>query len=198
MGPVNQRYPVLPETTRLDQFVHQNGIPMAVVDQFDDYTVDVALPPGWEPFQSPAGARVCIWRQDPFRTRFCANVVLTMTQVEAILEPAEVFLMLCEWQVHLVPGTQEVSRDWSDAAEGPGVAGALALRIPSAIGLLDSESVTRIATTQQQTLIAQLTLTALPESPVDRADIGLAVTRLDGANFGHNASSRAAEFGTYG
>ena len=52
----------------------------------------------------------------------------------------------------------------------------LALRIPSDHGLLDSESVTRILTTPQRTLIAQLTLTALPESPVDRNNIGLAVT----------------------
>jgi hypothetical protein len=42
--------------------------------------------------------------------------------------------------------------------------------------LLDSESVTRILTTPQRTLIAQLTLTALLESPVDRNNIGLAVT----------------------
>lgn len=45
---------------------------------------------------------------------------------------------------------------------------------------LDSESVTRILTTPHRTLIAQLTLTALPESPVDRNNIGLAVTRQPG------------------
>ena len=99
-----------------------------------------------------------------------------MTQVEAVLDPAEVFPMLCEWQLHMVPGTQETSRDLSDATEGPGIVGTLALRIPSDHGLLDSESVTRILTTPQRTLIAQLTLTALLESPVDRNNIGLAVT----------------------
>jgi hypothetical protein len=165
-----------PGSARLDEFLNVNGIPMAAVEQFDEYAVDVALPPGWEPFQSPPGTRVCIWREDPFGSRFCTNVVLTMTQVEAVLDPAEVFPMLCEWQLHVVPGTQETSRDLSDATEGPGIVGTLALRIPSDHGLLDSESVTRILTTPQRTLIAQLTLTALLESPVDRNNIGLAVT----------------------
>lgn len=153
---------------------------MAPVEQFDEYAVDVALPPGWEPFQYPPGTRICIWRADPVGPRFNANVVLTMTQIEAVLGPAEVFSMLCGWQVHLVPGTQETARDLSDAMEGPGTVGTLALHIPSGFGLLDSESVTRILTTQQRTLIAQLTLTALPESPVDRDNIGLAVTRDQG------------------
>ena len=142
---------------RLDEFLDKNGIPVAAVEQFDEYVVDVALPPGWEPFQSPPGTRVCIWRDDPVGARFCANVVLTMTQVKTALDPAEVFPMLCEWQAQLVPGTQEASRDVSDATEGPGVVGVLALHIPSDHGLLDSESVVRILTTQQRTLIAQLT-----------------------------------------
>ena len=117
---------------------------MAVVEQFNEYAVDVVLPPGWEPFQSPPGARV--W--DPNRARFCANVVLTMTQIDAVLDPAEVFPMWCEWQKRLVPGTHETSRGFSEASEGPGVVGTLALRIPSDAGLLDSESVTRIVNTQ--------------------------------------------------
>lgn len=161
---------------RLDEFLGNHDILMSVVEQFPEYAVDVALPPDWEPFHSPPDARVCIWRGDPDRERFCANVVLTMNQIEAVLDPAEVFPMLCEWQLHMVPGTQETSRDLSDATEGPGIVGTLALRIPSDHGLLDSESVTRILTTPQRTLIAQLTLTALLESPVDRNNIGLAVT----------------------
>ena len=162
---------------RLDEFLDNSGIPVAVVEQFDEYAVDVALPPGWEPFQSPPGTRVCIWRADPVGARFCANVVLTMSQVEAALDPAEVFPMLCQWQLLMVPGTQETSRELAHANEGPGLIGTLALHIPSDFGLLDSESVTRILTAQRRTLIAQLTLTALPESPVDRNNIGLAVTR---------------------
>ena len=165
---------------RLDEFLVSNGITMAVVEQFDEYAVDVAVPPGWEPFQSPPGTRVCIWRADPNGARFCANVVLTMTQVEAVLDPAEVFPMLCQWQLLMVPGTQATSRDLSDATEGPGMVGTLALQVPSDQGLLDSESVTRILTTPHRTSIAQLTLTALPESPVDRNHIGLAVTRQPG------------------
>lgn len=162
---------------RLDEFLNVNGIPMAAVEQFEKFAVDVALPPGWEPFQSPPGTRVCIWPADPVRTRFCANVVLTMIQVEEALDPEELFAMLCEWQADLVPGTHENARDLSAATEGPGVVGTLALHIPAASGPLVSDSVTRILTTGQCTLIAQLTLTALPESPVDRANIGLAVTR---------------------
>ena len=42
----------------LDEFLDTNGIAMAVVEQFDDYAVDVAVPPGWEPFQSPPATRV--------------------------------------------------------------------------------------------------------------------------------------------
>lgn len=161
---------------RLDEFLGNHDILMSVVEQFPEHAVDVALPPDWEPFQSPPDARVCIWRGDPDRERFCANVVLTMNQIEAVLNPAEVFSALCEWQAQLVPGTQETSRELANANEGPGVVGTLALQFPSGYGLLDSESVTRILNTNQRTLVAQLTLTALPESPVDRANIGLAVT----------------------
>jgi len=161
---------------RLDEFLGEHDIHMSAVEQFPEYAVDVALPSNWEPFQSPPEARVCIWRGDPDRDRFCANVVITMSQIEAVLDPAEVFSMLCEWQAHLVPGTKETSRDLFDATEGPGIVGTHTMYIPSATGLLDSESITRIATTQQHTVIAQVTLTALPESPVDRANIGLAVT----------------------
>jgi len=162
-----------------DEFISENGIPITVADQFDGYAVDVALPPGWEPFESAPGTRVCIWRGDPFRKQFCANVVLTMTQIEAVLDPAAVFAMICEWQAQLMPGTQEKARNLSPATEGPGDVGTLALHMTADIGPLESMSVTRILNTEKATLIAQLTLTALPDSPVDRANIGLAFTHVD-------------------
>lgn len=149
---------------------------MAAVDHFVGYAVDVALPPDWELFHSPRGSRVCIWRADPLRRQFCANVVLTMAEVESALDPAAVFAKLCERESRLVPGTQETSRELVRAMEGPGVAGILALQIPTESGLLDGVSVTRILNAEKRTLIAQLTLTALPDSPVDRANIGPAVT----------------------
>jgi len=163
---------------RLDELVHENEIVMVAVDQFDGYAVDVALPAEWEPVKSDAGQRVCIWRADPLRRQFCTNVVLTMTQIEASFDPAEVFPMLCEWQMYQLPGTQEISRECAPATEGPGVVGSLGLQIPSANGLLDSVTVMRILATAERTLIAQLSLTALPESPVDRDHIGLAVTSV--------------------
>ena len=115
-------------------------------------------------------------RADPLRRQFCANVVLTMAEVESALDPAAVFAKLCERESRLVPGTQETSRELVRAMEGPGVAGILALQIPTESGLLDGVSVTRILNAEKRTLIAQLTLTALPDSPVDRANIGPAVT----------------------
>jgi hypothetical protein len=85
-----------------------------------------------------------------------------MHRVEASLDASEVFAMLVDQQ------SQSVH-------EGPGVAAALALRITNELGTIDSVSRTRIITTEQATLIAQLTVTALHDSPVDRAHIWLTV-----------------------
>jgi hypothetical protein len=85
-----------------------------------------------------------------------------MHRVEASLDASEVFAMLVDQQ------SQSVH-------EGPGVAGALALRITNELGTIDSVSRTRIITTEQATLITHLTVTALHDSPVDRAHIWLTV-----------------------
>lgn len=53
-------------------------------------------------------------------------------------------------------------------------------------------------TTQQRTLIAQLTLTALPESPVVRADIRPGRHPAVRRKLRANASSTVAESGTHG
>ena len=49
------------------------------------------------------------------------------------------------------------------------------MQITHELGTIDSASQTRIITAGQETLIAQLTVTALHDSPVDRAHIWLTV-----------------------
>lgn len=164
---------------RLDKFAEKHRISMAVVDQFGGYSVEVALPPDWEAFASPPGTRALVWRADPFMKQFCANVVLTMTQIDAMLDPYEAFAMLCEWQKELLPGVQETSRDLAEVHGGQGLAGMFAMRVATAGGLLDSFSLARVITAETRTLIAQLTLTKLPDSPVDCAHIGLAVRQVE-------------------
>jgi hypothetical protein len=79
-----------------------------------------------------------------------------------------------------VPGCHELHRDLAAATERAGVAGALAMQITHELGTIDSVSRTRIITTEQETLIAQLTVTALHDSPVDRSNVWLTV-RMDAA-----------------
>jgi len=117
-------------------------------------------------------------RDDPSVEEFRANAVLTMHRVEAALEPAEVFTMLCEQQLQSVPGTHEQHRDLAAAAEGPGAAGSLSMRINSDLGPIDSVSRSRIITTGQEVLIAQLTATALHDSPADGAPTWITVQRV--------------------
>jgi hypothetical protein len=160
---------------RFDEFLDRNGLSVEAIDQFDGYFVEVAVPLGWEAAASAAATRVWIWRDDPCREQLCANAVLTLSRVEAVLDPAEVLSMLCDGQAQLLPGIHEVHRESSVAAEGPGVRGILALVINTDIGVLECVVAARIIAADQQTLIAQLTVTALPESPVDPSAIGFGV-----------------------
>ena len=157
-------------------FLKAKDIAVAAVDRFDGYAVTVGLPPDWKAAASPPGSRVWVWPADPFQARFCANLVLTQTRVEATLDHAEVFAMLCEWTVNLYPGTYEYTREVAAAGEGPGILGRHGMLINTDVGVLASESLTRILTESQATLITQSTLTSLADSPVDRAHIRLAVT----------------------
>jgi hypothetical protein len=161
---------------RFDDFVALHGIAVSPVEDFDGYAVAVVLPPDWEEFD----AKVWSWRGDPFISKFGANAVLTMSRVAAPLDPAEVFDMLCEWQLHMVPGVRLRNRGQQPAVEGPGIVGSLLMDIDTTeYGLVDSASRTRIITTGEETLIVQLTITALHDSPVDRAHIRLAVASAD-------------------
>jgi hypothetical protein len=82
---------------------------------------------------------------------------------------------LVDQQLQSVPGCHELHRDLAAATDGAGVAGALAMQITHELGTIDSVSRTRIITTEQETLIAQLTVTALHDSPVDRSNVWLTV-----------------------
>jgi hypothetical protein len=126
------------------------------------------------------GKRMWGWTADPFIKRFGANAVLSMSRVGASLDPTEVFGMLCEWQINMVEGTRERGRAVAAATDGPGIVGQLFLEIPTEdYGLIGSASRTRIIPAGPETLIAQLTVTALVDSPVDFADTGLTVAPGD-------------------
>ncbi|WP_406817375.1 hypothetical protein [Mycobacterium sp. M23085] len=160
---------------RFDEFIDEQAVAVLPVDRFAGLVVEVAVPRGWEPFDSATGARVWVWPADPSIDVFGANAVLTMHRVEAALNPGEVFAMLAEQQLHSVPGCTELRRELTAATEGAGVTGLLAMRIAHELGTIDSASQSRIITAEQETLIAQLTVTALHDSPVDRAHIWLSV-----------------------
>jgi len=160
---------------RFDEFVNKRGLAVFPVDRFAGLVVQVGVPPGWEPFDSAPGVRVWVCRSDPLVAEFCANAVLTMHRVEAALDAAEVFAMLADQQLQSVPGCHEVRRDLAVATEGAGVVGVLGMQITHELGTIDSVSQSRIVTVGQETLIAQLTVTALHDSPVDRAHIWLSV-----------------------
>ncbi len=158
-----------------DQYVRTRNIGISPVDHFDGLTTEVGLPPEWEPFESSPGMQVWFWRRDPRITEFGANAVLTMHLLDEALDAVEVFAMLCEQQVQMVPGALELHRESAVASEGPGIAGSLAMNTESQFGVIGSVSLSRIITTERQTLIGQLTITALRDSPVEWEKIWLYV-----------------------
>ena len=160
---------------RFDEFVARHGVVMVPVDRFAGLVAEVGVPAGWELVISDVGVRVWVCGDERPVGEFVANAVLTMHRVEAVLDPGEVFAMLVDQQVHSVPGCQEKHRQLAQASQGPGVVGVLALQITGELGSIDSMTRTRIITADQQTLIAQLTLTALQDSAVDPAGIWLSV-----------------------
>jgi hypothetical protein len=164
-----------------DKFVRANQLHVAAVEQCEGLQVEAGLPPDWDPFQSGPGMRVWVWRNDPGAETFRANAVLTMNRVDSPLDPAAVFTMLCDQQVHALPDSHELRRDLAAAAEGPGVAGVLDMSITAEVGIVDSLSLSRIIADDRRTWIAQLTLTCLADSPVDRAGVWLRIRTGDGA-----------------
>lgn len=162
---------------RLQQFLQETGITVLPVDRFDGFVVEVGAAPGWNPFDSAVGLRVWVNRNDPLINDFCANAVLTMHCVDAVLDAREVFTMLAEQQARMVPGCHESQRELAAATEGAGSVGTLVLDMSQTCGPVTSESQSRIIATDHETLIAQLTVTALRNSPVNRSDVWLTVTK---------------------
>ncbi|WP_250149563.1 hypothetical protein [Mycolicibacter acidiphilus] len=163
---------------RFDEFVQQHGIAMSPADRFGGFAVEVEGPPGWELFDSAVGCRIWICRTDPYIDTFCANAVLTKHRIKACFATVELFAMLAEQQLQSVAQCHELHRELGPAAEGPGAAGTLTMQITHELGILDSQSRSRIITEGKETLIAQLTVTALHASPVDRKNVQLSV-RID-------------------
>ena len=160
---------------QFDEFVKKHAVPVSPVDRFAGLTVEVGVPPGWEPFDSAPGIRVWVSRNDPRNDEFCSNAVLTMHRIDAVLDAGEVFTMLVEQQLQSMPGCHELHRQLASATEGAGIAGTLGMTITHELGIIDSGSLSRIITAERETLIAQLTVTALHGSQVDRAKVWLTV-----------------------
>jgi hypothetical protein len=164
---------------QFDEYLAAHGVRVAPLEDFPGYLVEVGLPEDWKPVEAAPGVRAWAWMADPQLEVFCANAVLTMHRLSVTIDPTEVFAMLCEQQLHMLAGSVEHSRSLTDAVDGPGILGVLETRIPSERGTLDSTSITRVLTNGGQTFIAQLTLTALPESRVDRLGIWVTVTTAE-------------------
>ena len=160
---------------RFDEYLRAHAVTATAADRFDAFDVDVVGPPDWEPVDYQPGMRIWVWRKDPNIERFAANAVLTLHRVEATLDPEQAFAMLCEQQLHSVADCQERYRILEPAADNIGVQGLLTSRIGYDLGTLDSVTQTRIVIADAATLIAQLTITALDDSPVDWEHIRLSV-----------------------
>jgi hypothetical protein len=164
---------------RFDDFVGLRSLAVAPVDRFGGFVVEVGVPQGWYPFDSSVGMWVWVCRSDPRIDVFCANAVLTMHCVEAALDAGDVFEMLAEQQLESALGSHEQSRTLNVATEGPGVVAVLAMEIADKLGVIESVTRTRIITAEQGTMIAQLTVTAMQDSPANRGRLWLTVCSRD-------------------
>lgn len=157
----------------MDQLIETTGTVVRPVDRFGGLLVKVGLPPAWEPVESPFGSHIWVWIGDPRIKDFGANAVLTMHVMESVLDGATVFSALCEQQLHMLSDGRELKRELSTATEGPGVTGLFVTQLTADVGAIDSVARSRIVTTDSETLIAQLTVTALHDSPVDWLQVWL-------------------------
>lgn len=165
---------------RFDDFLRRNGIVATAVDRFTGFLVSVELPPDWVPVDSITGMRLWAWGNDPYVEQFCATAVLTMNHIDAPLDPSEAFGMLCEQQVKTVPGSPELLRNSTPDRNGVGYQGWLVSQFDHELGPIDSVSESKIIADDEKTQIAQLTVTALHESPVDWSQICLSVLAEQG------------------
>lgn len=160
---------------RFDEFTAEHDIPVVPVDQFDGFDVAVGVPPDWVALDTVVGMGIWVSGVDAGSGKFCANAVLTMNRIDAPLDAVEVFTMLCEQQLQSVPGSHGLHREVAAAPDGHGVLGLLSMCIDHELVVLDSMSLSRIIPVDQQTLIAQLTVTELHDEPMDWDHIRLSV-----------------------
>jgi hypothetical protein len=162
-----------------EDFLARNQVDSRTVDSFAGFAVDVALPMDWVPVDASEiaqGARAWVWRNDPRRTVFGANAVLVLQHFDKALDPQTVFAGICGRQRHAVPaGSHEQHRDLGPSGDGPGYAGTLVLNIAHPVGTIDSVTYSRIVADDAQTLVAQLTVTALDDSPLERGQVRLSM-----------------------
>ena len=160
---------------RFQEFVADHHIQVLPADRFVGFTVDVELPPQWEQVDAPSGLRVWVWTDDPRKEVFCANAVLNLYRVQASVDSGALFSTICEQELQSVPNCRELYRNVSAATEGPGVAGTLVLQIDHGVGTIDSATRSRIISTEQETLIAELTISALHDSIPEEPQFVLSV-----------------------
>ena len=160
---------------RIEQFLQTTGTATRQVDRFDNFMVKVGLPPMWQPMESPFATPLWIWVSDPCIKEFGANAVLTMYVLDSPITGREIFPMLCEQQLQTFPQSRESKRELQDATEGPGLTGILVTQMDADVGAIDTVAWSRMITTDRETMIAQLTVTALHNSPVDWPEIWLSV-----------------------
>ncbi|GCB01341.1 hypothetical protein [Mycolicibacterium sp. NCC-Tsukiji] len=164
---------------RFDEFIHSSGITAVPVERFPGLVVEVGLPVGWYPFEGDVGVRVWACRSDPCIDVFCANAVLTMHRIETRLDAADAFAMLVEQQLQTVAGTRELTRALSAATEGPGAMGLLRMEITDGVGVIESLTRSRIVAVEGETMVSQLTTTALRDSPANRAAVWMTLRSGD-------------------
>ncbi|KAA0112352.1 hypothetical protein CIW47_00880 [Mycolicibacterium sp. P1-5] len=181
---------------RFDEFVAESGIAVLPGDQCPGCAIQVALPPGWVPFDSAPGVAVWVSQSDPLASEFCANAVLTVHRVQSVLDCGAVFMMLAEQQLQSVPGCHERSRELTAAEEGSGIAGTLAMEFAHEFGALDSICRSRIVAMDEETLIVQLTTSVLRDSPVVREPVRLVVRRDVPRDGGSDDQNRVAPANT--
>ncbi|BDB40900.1 MULTISPECIES: hypothetical protein [Mycobacterium] len=153
---------------KFDEYVKRSGIALTGVGQFPGFVVEIGMPAGWEPERSAPGLRLWCHADEKAGGSFCANAVLTTHIAAADLDEEEVFAMLADEQMQSVPGCEEQHRDVASADDGIGIHGLLALQIPAhEFGAIESVSRSRIIKYGPETMIAQLTVTALLTSAVN-------------------------------
>lgn len=185
---------------RFDEYAEKHGVSVLPVDRFAGLAVRVGVPSGWEAVDVATGVRVWVRRRDPHVAEFCPNAVLTMHRVQPSLDAVELFAMLVDQQLHSVPGCRESYRNVVGVANGVGVEGSLATQFDYEAGPIDSLCRSRIITTEENTLIAQLTVTALRDSPEAREKIWLyvGVDAVEDRALAHRNAERSSPRGDAG